>query len=213
MKINWQFLGLVLWLVALSVLVTIYLAWLLFPWEISWLQLKEATYLSAKTIIANFNHLMVYLTQSWVNRLAMPDFPSSASGLSHFKDVKLLFQLVTALVLIGILPSLFWLRREIIAGTLFLYRKLFSQLAIFPLALALLGSLVGFNRVFIFFHSLVFIGKTNWLFNPYTDPVIKILPETFFLHCFLIFLLIYEVFFWGLTVLSYFQFKQLDKMT
>ena len=49
-------------------------------------------------------------------------------------------------------------------------------------------SLIGFAmQIFVWafaaFHALFFPGKDNWLFDPATDPVIGILPETFFLRC------------------------------
>ena len=33
------------------------------------------------------------------------------------------------------------------------------------------------------FHALFFPGKDNWLFNPYTDEIINILPQEFFMNC------------------------------
>ena len=32
------------------------------------------------------------------------------------------------------------------------------------------------------FHKL-FFDNDDWIFNPRTDPVIKILPDEFFMHC------------------------------
>ena len=29
----------------------------------------------------------------------------------------------------------------------------------------------------------IFFRNDYWLFNPATDPIIKILPDTFFMHC------------------------------
>ena len=36
---------------------------------------------------------------------------------------------------------------------------------------------------FTLFHTLFFPGKTNWIFDWRTDPVILILPEAFFRNC------------------------------
>ena len=49
---------------------------------------------------------------------------------------------------------------------------------------ASLGLLITANWewVFITFHKLVF-QNDYWLFDPYTDPVITILPDEFFMHC------------------------------
>ncbi|HCM13569.1 MAG TPA: TIGR01906 family membrane protein, partial [Lachnospiraceae bacterium] len=42
---------------------------------------------------------------------------------------------------------------------------------------------VDFDTSFVIFHKLLFFNNNDWLFNPVTDPVINILPETYFLHC------------------------------
>ena len=47
---------------------------------------------------------------------------------------------------------------------------------------------LDFDRAFVIFHALFFPGKTNWLFDWRTDPVILILPETFFRNCALLIL-------------------------
>lgn len=53
---------------------------------------------------------------------------------------------------------------------------------------ALLGicSAIDFERLFLFLHGVLFPGKTNWVFDPDTDPVINILPEEFFLQCMIV---------------------------
>ena len=50
---------------------------------------------------------------------------------------------------------------------------------------ALIGGLVAldFDTAFTIFHKMFFPGKDNWLFNPYTDGVIMILPQDFFMNC------------------------------
>jgi len=35
----------------------------------------------------------------------------------------------------------------------------------------------------VIFHSIFFPGKTNWLFDWRTDPIILVLPQDFFMHC------------------------------
>ena len=47
---------------------------------------------------------------------------------------------------------------------------------------------VDFNRAFVIFHTLFFPGKTNWLFDWRTDPIILLLPEDFFRNCALLIL-------------------------
>ena len=53
------------------------------------------------------------------------------------------------------------------------------------LVFALVGVLgaLDFDRAFTAFHSIFFPGKTNWLFDPRTDQIILILPDTYFRNC------------------------------
>ena len=55
---------------------------------------------------------------------------------------------------------------------------------------ALIGGLAAldFDAAFTIFHRIFFPGKDNWLFNPFTDPIITLLPQDFFLHCALLIL-------------------------
>jgi len=63
------------------------------------------------------------------------------------------------------------------------------------LTVILLPSLVGaavalnFDAAFVIFHQL-FFKNDFWLFDPATDPIILLLPDTFFLHCAVIIVLI-----------------------
>jgi len=64
-----------------------------------------------------------------------------------------------------------------------------------PVVIGLMGLLMGFDQFFVLFHTVLFPGDSTWLFDPVKDPVIYILPEEFFLHCFILFFVLYEVFF------------------
>lgn len=193
-----RFAATALWLVALAAVLTFLLAWLIFPWEIAELNLELASGLSAERIKANFDQLMAYLLLPWVNPLEMADFPVSASGAKHFVDVKRLFLLAEAVCLVLAYPALRFFQKE----ALTLYRKPLLVMASLPFLVAGLGLLVGFETFFTLFHTVLFPGDSSWLFNPATDPVILILPAEFFLHCFLIFFVLYEGLFLGLWALA-----------
>ena len=51
-----------------------------------------------------------------------------------------------------------------------------------PVVLGILAAL-DFNRAFVVFHSIFFPGKSNWIFDYRTDPIILVLPQNFFMHC------------------------------
>ena len=195
MKTKFTFVGSILFLLSLAILLTIYLAWLVYPLEISWLNLTNRVHLQPQTIQHNFNVLMDYLTNPLSQVLEMPDFPSSTSGIHHFVVVKGLFHLaqVVAIVTLPIF-YLFW-KQVILKGFLPLYRRALLIILSLPLVLGLVGVFIGFEQFFTLFHQILFVGDDTWLFDPAKDPVILILPEDFFLHAFLLFFCLYELIF------------------
>ena len=195
MKTKFTFVGSIFFLLSLAILLTIYLAWLVYPLEISWLHLTSRVPFHPQTIQHNFNVLMDYLTNPLNQALKMPDFPSSASGIHHFAVVKGLFHLAQG-VAVATLPAfyLFW-KQVIQKGFLSLYRRGLLIMLSLPLVLGLVGVFIGFEQFFTLFHQILFVGDDTWLFDPAKDPVILILPEDFFLHAFLLFFCLYELIF------------------
>ncbi|WP_242258838.1 TIGR01906 family membrane protein [Streptococcus thoraltensis] len=183
----------IIWLLALAILLTIYLAWLAYPLEIDWLNLLDVVKLSKSDLLRNYHHLLNYLTNPFHQVLAMPDFPSSKDGLKHFSDVKGLFHLAQLVFLITSLPTIYFLIKSWRNKSLFIFQNLYLTAAIFPIFVGLLGVAIGFNEFFTLFHQMLFPGDSSWLFNPYTDPIINVLPEPFFMHCFITFFVLYEL--------------------
>ena len=195
MKTKFTFVGSLLFLLSLVILLTIYLSWLVYPLEISWLNLTSRVHVLPQTIQRNFNVLMDYLTNPLSQVLAMPDFPSSASGIHHFAVVKGLFHLAQGVAIVTLpIFYLFW-KQVIQKGFLSLYRRGLLIMLSLPLVLGLVGVFIGFDQFFTLFHQILFVGDDTWLFDPAKDPVILILPEDFFLHCFILFFVTYEILF------------------
>ena len=197
-----------LFLLSLAILVTIYLAWILYPFEISWLNLTNRVHLKSDIIQYNFHILMDYLTNPFNPVLEMPDFPSSESGLHHFVVVKGLFHLAQGVAIVTLpIFYLFW-KQVIQKGFLSLYRRGLLIMLSLPLVLGLVGVFIGFEQFFTLFHQILFVGDDTWLFDPAKDPVILILPEDFFLHAFLLFFCLYELIFGFVYLISW---KKLPK--
>ena len=195
MKTKLTFGGSLLFLLSLSILLTIYLAWFMYPQEISWLNLSNRVPFQPQTIQHNFNVLMDYLTNPLNQALKMPDFPSSPSGIHHFAVVKGLFHLAQGVAIVTLpIFYLFW-KQVIQKGFLPLYRRALLIILSLPLVLGLVAVFIGFEQFFTLFHQILFVGDDTWLFDPAKDPVILILPENFFLHAFLLFFCLYELIF------------------
>jgi len=58
-----------------------------------------------------------------------------------------------------------------------------------PMLLLIVFTILGvwgaldFDGLFTGFHQVFFPGKTNWLFDPATDPIICLMPQEFFMNC------------------------------
>ena len=113
--------------------------------------------------------------------------PYSADGRDHFADCKGLFDL-NASILLGsgaVLAALFVMRRKwgpyrLGKRSAYLWAAVLSVTA--PMIIGCLAAL-DFDRAFVVFHSLFFPGKTNWVFDWYQDPIIRVLPQVFFRNC------------------------------
>ena len=175
----------ILWIIALSVTLTIFLAIPLFFGEIFWYQLTDLVQMTAGKIWHNFLILMNYLINPLETKLSMPDFPSSASGLHHFAEVKNLFMLVFFLTIILIPFTIRFIKENLSI----VFHNALRVVMLFPLAIGVIAWLIGFDRFFVAFHEVLF-RDNSWLFDPATDPIISVLPEQFFM-----FLLIYELIF------------------
>lgn len=202
MRDKLRFSASVLCLLAAAILLTIYLAWFLYPMEISYFNLPDKVYLKSETIQYNFNILMNYLTNPFSQKLAMPDFRSSAAGLYHFQAVKYLFHLAQAVFLLTLPALILFIQKVVRKGFLALYQRSLFILSVLPFVMICLAGLIGFNSFFTLFHQVLFVGDNTWLFDPAKDPVIWILPEEFFMHAFILFALLYEGIFLTLYFLS-----------
>ena len=138
----------VLCLLAAAILLTIYLAWLFYSLEISYFALPDKVYLKAETIQYNFNILMNYLTNPFSQKLAMPDFRSSAAGLHHFQAVKYLFHLAQAIFLVTLPALIFFIKKVVKKRFLALYQRSLFILSVLPFVMICLAGLIGFNSFF-----------------------------------------------------------------
>ena len=151
------------------------------------LELEERTGLTREEIRTAYDEMLDYC-------LGREEFSTgvlkwSQSGKDHFTDVRVLFLLDLRVFAAGIAAIVLLL----VAGRL--RRRSPARLlgrgpcfwagAGLGGAFLIVGGLAAldFDRAFTVFHTIFFPGKTNWLFDPDTDQIINILPETFFMDC------------------------------
>lgn len=113
----------------------------------------------------------------------------SEEGESHFADVKILFIIDFIIICasaIGLAIIAIIMKVKKISPYRFLKRGplFWSVISIASIASVIgIACAINFRETFIFFHKIFFIGKTNWSFNPHTDPIILLLPNQFFSNC------------------------------
>lgn len=149
--------------------------------DIKLLNIEASSGLDKSIIKENYDALIDYSSPFFRGDLRFPSLTASENGLTHFAEVKNIF---TAFYIIAAVC--------LILGIIIIVNKAKSRdysylltsavtAIVLPLLLALYMA-VDFNRAFVIFHR-IFFRNDYWLFDPVTDPVITILPDTFFMHC------------------------------
>ena len=174
-------------------------AYPLYVWDVSRLELFQQVTLTRGELLADYRQLLAYLNFPWIETLQLPHFPISTSGAFHFYEVKKLFLLNYAVLIVTIYPSWHFLRQLKREQGLWRLIRPFQFGFLIPIALGLV-MLSSFDWFFRTFHG-VFFNNEAWIFDPATDPIILVLPEQFFLHCFILaFLLLEGIFLVGILV-------------
>lgn len=143
--------------------------------------ISTKTGFSNELIKENYDALIDYYNPFYNGELAFPTMPSSESGISHFEEVKVIFNVFFALFFIApiLLGILIFIQNK---------RKVSSYLLTSPIIMCVAPIVVGllcaidFDKTFILFHEIAF-SNNDWYFDPLIDPVILILPHSFFLQC------------------------------
>lgn len=148
---------------------------------IKWLNIERSSGLNAMVIKENYNALIDYCSPFFTGPLKFPTLRASESGLSHFAEVKDLFN---AIYIAGIISLVLCVISFIIKShnNEVKYLRNCGIITLVLPAIVGIWSLIDFNSFFILFHRIAFDNE-DWLFDPRTDPVINILPGEFFGIC------------------------------
>ncbi|MDP7978428.1 TIGR01906 family membrane protein [Bacillus multifaciens] len=156
--------------------------------EIDVLNIPEMANMTKEAIIQNYDALITYLSPFYNKPLHFPTLEMSEKGRVHFVDVKNIIVAIQYAMYISIFISFI--------GGVYLIRKQKEKFLfyaailtiVFPIVL-ILPIAINFEKSFVFFHELLF-QNDYWLFDPETDPIIRMLPEQFFMHAACIILLL-----------------------
>ena len=154
--------------------------------EMKALKIEEATGYSEETIMTAYGEMLDYCN-GLRDEFSVGTLRFTEEGASHFADCRKLFLLDYGVLLGTTLIGIAWLILRKFVHVRPAYWKGHSPAfygAVFLLvSFVVVGGLAAldFDRFFVIFHAVLFPGKTNWLFDPWADQVINILPETFFI--------------------------------
>ena len=173
-------LALVLFIISAAVVITLNFR-PLYYWDIGLLDIPAYSGMSREEIVQNYDVLIRYNSIFGPKTLDFPTLPMSESGRIHFEEVKVVFNFFEILCMVsGVLSAAGIVNRckKKNPGYLLLAGILTVGIP------AVLAAFIAMNweKVFILFHKIVF-NNDYWIFDPFTDPVILILPDAFFMHC------------------------------
>ena len=136
-------------------------------------------------------HIINYLLNPFVNNLQIFNYTLSEHGYQHFEEVKHLVSILEILTVPLTISTILRYRYLKKKHCLWSWRNsLYILLWIgMPVGFVMAGN---FNGLFIEMHKILF--KNNyWLFDPYKDSVIQLMPIQLFISCGIIILSTYEL--------------------
>lgn len=155
----------------------------LYYFDIDYLDIPQMSGMSEAVIRANYDVLIDYNLLGGPSELNFPDLIMSQQGLIHFEEVKDIFIFMQifsiAAVILLVLWIVAWVKKKSLS---------FKWMKFTDIVIAIIASTCGcaliidWDWAFTAMHT-IFFRNDYWIFDATTDPVIRILPEEFFMHC------------------------------
>jgi integral membrane protein (TIGR01906 family) len=137
---------------------------------------------SEEEILANYNALIEYNSVFFTKPLTFPTLAMSESGRIHFEEVKTIFSAIQIMMIVSAALTAF-LCVTFIKKRRYKFIRLGGIMSLVIPAIVVLAMLIiGWDRFFVIFHQL-FFNNEYWVFDYRTDPIILLLPDTWFLYC------------------------------
>ncbi|WP_099191840.1 TIGR01906 family membrane protein [Tepidibacter mesophilus] len=156
--------------------------------EIYYLGIEKQSNLEKEEIMKNYNYVIDYLQNKEKEDFNLPSLPSSENGKIHFKEVKNIFLILERILWTTLTLSIFGIYIQCKKKEFNFIKQVSNMLCITPSILILIF-IINFDTSFTIFHK-IFFRNEYWIFNPNTDPIIRLLPQEFFLHSALMILIL-----------------------
>lgn len=149
---------------------------------------QKALGLSSGEINGDYWRIIAFLQLPWSQQLKLHDIPITCSAIRHFGDVRRLFLVNELLMVVASFLSLKGLTREKRQAQLWRLNLPF-QMVIFVILFGGFMLVTNFDVSFIQFHYLLF-SNMDWVFSPQSNPIILLMPQSFFALLFLLVVII-----------------------
>ncbi len=164
----------------------------LYYFDIEYLNFEDNVWLSVDEIKENYDVLIQYQSIFYRGELSFPDFWMSETGAKHFAEVKVVFEVIQVIAMAGGAAAIGLIIKKFRDKDHLFFRYSAITTLVTPTIIGTLAAL-NFDKAFTIFHQIVF-RNNDWIFDPSLDPVILILPEDFFMHCFIAIIILTIVF-------------------
>lgn len=164
----------------------------LYYYDIKHLSIAKESNIDEADIKRNYDYVINFLQDKNQAEFKLPTLISSKDGTTHFLEVKTIFIKLNHILAATSIISLICIILCIKYKTFKVFKWSGISLLVIPIVLAL-PFIINFDESFTMFHKIVF-RNNYWLFDPVNDPIINILPETFFFHCALLIFIIMLLF-------------------
>lgn len=129
----------------------------------------------------DYDTLISYNSIFGPDTLEFENTPQSEEGRIHFYEVKRIFVSIEIAMYLCLLGTIA-LTAMNIKMKRFTYLKIGGLIAvILPIAVGI-PAVLFWEETFTMFHKIAF-SNDYWMMNPYTDPVVLILPQEYFAAC------------------------------
>ena len=169
--------------------------------------LVNITGVSKANLIIDYNGLINYLQNPFIESLNFKNFTMSSYGKIHFGEVKRIFISLITIALVFIIGNLLYSFFCKIKMRSF-YKNIIKNLnsgsnILIVFFIILLGAyIIDFSKAFIIFHK-IFFKNDYWIFDETIDPIINALPEDLFM--------IYGAIILGIVIFSSIIIKLINK--
>lgn len=158
--------------------------------------LNNYTGLSTEILMDNYKRVINYVQSPFNKELVLNKLSMSNFGRIHFFEVKQIFLCLYIISIIFVITIIFKLlinkKGNSCKRLILSFNNSVNIIALIFIAVFIIVA-IDFSKAFYFFHK-IFFRNDYWIFDPVTDPIIKALPEEFFMIELILILMLLVIF-------------------